>query len=336
MLFVFLFLVSAVACSSLVSDSSLSGMADESVVSPIYVVTTTNILKDWVENVGGDAVSVHSLVPGNVDPHSFRPTPRSVQFVEEADIVFLVGSEYEDTWLEKLSANVVSNPGKLVYLAESVDLRSYSRGIEGEDGKDNEINDDYVHDSHLPGSMMTDPHFWHDPIIVIDAVKRIVSDLSSIDVTKQAYFEANGNAYMEKLNDLDEWVISQVDRVPSDSRVFVTNHKTLGYFADRYNFEIIGSIIESLSSDGNVTPRGLVDILDKVTDNGVKIIFGEFHMADKIVRTISEDTGVVVALLYSENFDFFGGDVTNYIEMIEANVRTIVGGLESSYMSGSD
>ena len=332
--FVFLVLMSLVACSNLVSDSSLPGMADESVVSPIDVVTTTNILKDWVANVGGEFVAVHSLVPGDVDPHSFRPTPRSVQLVEEADIVFLVGSQYEEAWLEKLTANVVSNPGKLVYLAESVDLRPYSSEDKSEDEDHDGVKDDNDDHGHSDGIKTTDPHFWHDPIMVIDAVERIVSDLSSIDMTKQGYFEANGNAYVEKLNELHQWVVSQVDRLSRDSRILVTNHESLGYFADRYNFEIIGTIIEGLSSDGNVTPRGLIDILDTVTDNEVNVIFGELHMADKIAQTISEDTGVLVERLYSENFDSSGSGVTNYIEMIETNVQTVVGGLESSYISG--
>lgn len=324
-----------VACNRSSGDSSLSGMADDDVVSTIDVVTTTNILKDWVENVGDEAVSVHSLVPSDMDPHAFRPTPRSVQLVEEADIVFLVGSQYEEAWLEKLTSNVISNPGKLVYLAESVELRAYSREYkndnDGHDGHDDDHDGDKGdgdHQGHSHGA--TDPHFWHNPIMAISAVERIVSDLSSIDMTKHDYFEANGNAYIEKLNEMHNWVVSQVDRLPKDRRILVTNHESLGYFADRYNFEIIGTIIGGFSSEGSVTPRGLADILDKVADNDVNVIFGELNMSDKIAQTISEDTGVVVERLYSENFSSSGGGVTSYIEMIEVNVQTIVDSLESS------
>ena len=324
----FAFALLFVACGNPVSDSSLSGMADEGSSSRINVVTTTNILKDWVENVGGNVVAVHSLVPGNVDPHAFRPTPRSVQFIEEADIVFLVGNQYEESWLEKLSANVVSNPSKLVYLSESVALRPYSDKTDGDDEKNEGVKGGYGHQEQSGGTKERDPHFWHDPLVVIDAIKRVVSDLSKIDVKKRGYFEANGSAYIEKLSDLDEWVISQVDRIRSDNRVLITNHKTLGYFADRYSFEIMGSIIDSLSSDGSITSKGLMNILDKVKDNEVNVIFGEFYMADKIARTISADTGVDIARLYSESFSSSDKDVTNYIEMIEANVRTIVGALE--------
>ena len=320
LLIMLLFLGVFLACSMSESDSSLAGATDDSVASPIInVVTTTNILKDWVENVGGQAVSVHSLVPAGVDPHSFRPTPKSVELVEEADIVFLVGSQYEDAWLEKLTANVVSSSGKIVYLAESVDLRAYS----GEYG-----HDDDDHDAHSHG--LTDPHFWHDPIMVISAVERIVSDLSNLDMTRHDYFEANGNAYLVKLNELHLWVVSQVDRLPIDGRILVTNHESLGYFANRYNFAIIGTVIDGLSSEGSVTPRGLANILDKVADNDVNVIFGELNMSDKIARTISEDTGIVVKRLHSEDYDPFDDGPDSYIEMIEANVQTIVGSLGSS------
>ena len=97
----------------------------------------------------------------------------------------------------------------------------------------------------------------------------------------------------------------------------------LGVFFSRkeenklYNFAIIGTVIEGLSSEGSVTPRGLANILDKVTDNDVNVIFGELNMFDRIARAISEDTGIVVKRLYSEDYDPSGDgpDTVSYTHL---------------------
>ena len=175
----------------------------------IKVVTTTNIVKDWVKNVGGIDVYVHSLVSETTDPHTFKPTPKDIKHIEEADIVFLIGQNYEEHWLADLSANVVPDAGKLVYLSESVELRSYS--LEDHGANNEEYTEQRNSNTEYQNDMgQYDPHFWHDPLAVADVVEKIAWELSKIDSTKQIDFESNANTYIVQLTELDKWIVSQV------------------------------------------------------------------------------------------------------------------------------
>ena len=112
------------ACSSdggQVTPASEEASEQESVVPSINVVATTNIVADWVENVGGDNVSVFSLVPVGVDPHTFQPGARDIARVADADLVFSVGLGLEESWLSDLLRNAAPNPSTIVELGEVID-----------------------------------------------------------------------------------------------------------------------------------------------------------------------------------------------------------------------
>ena len=87
----------------------------------LSVVTTTNILADWVRAVGGDRVEVASLLPPGADPHTYQPGARDITQIAEADLVFSVGLSLEAGWLEELVANAARDAGAVVEVGEFVD-----------------------------------------------------------------------------------------------------------------------------------------------------------------------------------------------------------------------
>ena len=88
---------------------------------PVQVVTTTNIMADWVENIGGDRVEVFSVVPVGADPHGFQPGARDVARIADADLVLSIGLGLEASWLTELLENAARDPSTIVELAEMVD-----------------------------------------------------------------------------------------------------------------------------------------------------------------------------------------------------------------------
>ena len=87
----------------------------------LSVVTTTSIVADWVDNIGGDNVEVFSLVPRGVDPHGFQPGARDVARVADADIVLTVGLGLEESWLRELLQNAARDPATIIELADSIE-----------------------------------------------------------------------------------------------------------------------------------------------------------------------------------------------------------------------
>lgn len=283
---------------------------DIQTTTPIKVVTTTNILKDWIQNVGGGQVEVYSLVPNNADPHTFKPTPKDATIIEESDIVFLVGQEYEQHWMNKLYSNVSSDSTKLIYLSDYVTLRPYSS------------NADHDHD-HIE----SDPHFWHDPLTVIPAIDQISTELSRLLISHQSYFSSNASAYIQKLNDLNGWIIAETTRISQDDKILITSHENLGYFANRYGFEIIKTVIPGVSSAESLTPKDLASVIDTIHQEQIPTIFIGPEMSNKIADSISAETGVNVLILHTESLDMSDNGANEYITLIRKNVITIVNGL---------
>ena len=99
-----------------------SGTSHPTAMAPmVRVVATTNIVADWVKNIGGNHVEVFSLVPTGVDPHSFQPGAKDVAKIADADLVLSVGLGLEESWLKELVRNAVRDSSNIVELAEAVD-----------------------------------------------------------------------------------------------------------------------------------------------------------------------------------------------------------------------
>ena len=95
---------------------------------PIEVVTTSNIVADWVQNVGGDGVEVFSLLPVGGDPHTFQPGARDVARITDADVVLSIGLGMEGGWLHDLLENAAADPESIVETGEIVDPIEFAEG----------------------------------------------------------------------------------------------------------------------------------------------------------------------------------------------------------------
>ena len=109
---------------------------------PIKVVTTSNIVADWVEVVGGDRVEVFSLHSPGSDPHSIVPGARDVAQVADADIVLSIGLGLETAWLEDLVHNASADESRVVALGDGVDpLEFMEMGGHGHDDHDDHMDE---------------------------------------------------------------------------------------------------------------------------------------------------------------------------------------------------
>ena len=99
----------------------------------LSVVTTSNILADWVQVVGGDRVDVTPLLPPDADPHSYQPGARDIANIAEADLVFSIGLSLEASWLEELIANAARDSAALVEVGELVDPIDFMELMEHHD-----------------------------------------------------------------------------------------------------------------------------------------------------------------------------------------------------------
>ena len=201
------------------------------------VVASTSFLADIAQNVAGDRFPVQSLIPRGTDPHSFEPTPSDLRTAAGADLVIVNGGGLEGTLLTTLQ-NAVGD----------VPIVDASAGLTTRTPKPGEP---------ALAAGETDPHFWLDPMLVKTYVKNIEAAFSKADPAGAATYKANAAAYDKKLDALDAWIRRQVAQIPPADRKLVMDHASHGYFADRYGFTIIGTVIPSASTSDSPTARQL-------------------------------------------------------------------------------
>jgi len=298
-------LVRALFCSML----SLVAACASAPSSPrVQVLAAETFLADIAQNVAGNRLKVEALLPIGVDPHSFEPTPGDLRKVADSAALIVNGAGFEE-FLARLLENV---GGKRRIIEASAGLKSRTPTAHE------------VPDPDHQG----DPHFWLDPNNAVKYVENIRDGLSQVDPAGAATYAANADAYIAQLRELDRWIVEQVEAVPPARRRLVTNHESLGYLADRYGFEILGTIVPSVSTGSAPSAQQLAGLIDQIKQTHARAIFLETGANPQLAQQIAQETGVkVVAGLYTHSTSDAGGAAPTYIEMIKYDVRAIVGAL---------
>lgn len=264
----------------------------------LHVVATTTIVGDVVSRLGGDHIDVTVLIPVNADPHAFEATPRDLVAIAEADIVFINGADLEID-LEPMLENAT---GPVIAVSEGIPLRSF--------------------EEHPHGGV--DPHVWFDPTLVMIWVEKIRETLGALDPAHAADYRANANNYRTELVTLDTWIQDQVDRVASDRRELVTDHGVLGYFAARYGFEQIDTVLPGFSTLAEPSAAELARLEDAIRDYDVPAIFVGATVNPNLAEQVARDTGTRVITLYTGSLSEPGGPADTYIALMTYDVTAIV------------
>jgi len=279
---------------------------------PVSVVATTTIVGDVVAAIGGGEVELSVLIPAGVDPHAFEPTPRDVISVADADIVFVSGAGLEQALLPLLG-----NSG-----ADPVDLsaRIALRTLGDQEDADLEHGGEHL-------DVGWDPHVWFDPTNVMIWTDEIAEALSQADPDHAQQFADRAAEYRGQLAELDAWIWGAVSRLPREQRRIITDHAVLGYFAARYDFDPMGTVLPGFSSLSEPSAREIAHLQDQIASSGVAAIFVGQTVNPALSQRIATDTGVSLVVLYTGSLGTEGGPASDYLGMMRTNVTNIVNAL---------
>ena len=273
------------------------------------ILAVESFLADIAQNVAGERLEVLTLIPVGTDPHAYQPTPQDVAKIAESKLLIVNGAHFED-WLDKTLQNA---GGERQVIVASTGLASRKPSAA-------EIVD--------PGQPV-DPHFWLDPNNVIKYAENIRDGFSLADPVGKPVYDQNTEIYISVLKDLDSWIKTQVAQIPPEKRLLVTNHESFGYFADRYGFTIVGTVIPSTSSEAAPSALQMAALIDTIKKNNVKAIFMETGANPQLANQIAQETGVkVVTDLYTHSTTAWGDTAPDYIKMMKHNVTLIVDALK--------
>ena len=265
-------------------------------------MATTTQLGDFARQVGGERVAVEQILEPNADPHSYEPRPSDATSISDAGLVLRSGGDL-DEWL----GGLIDNAGGDAPVIEVID------SVEPRDGED----DDDV-----------DPHWWQDPRNAERAVAAIRDGLVEADPDGRREYERNAVAYIDRLRRLDSAVARCIDRIPPGDRKLVTTHDALGYYADRYDLDVIGALIPSQSTQAQPSSKDIGDLVDQIDELGIKAIFPESSVNPKLEEAVARETGAEVGeALWADTLGAEDSSGATYIESIQANTEAIVDGL---------
>ena len=333
----------AVALVASACGSTETSVAGESIDPDLpTVVVTTNILGDVVRNIVGDQMNVEVIMPVGADPHDFQASAQQVTTIGEADAMIVNGANFEEGLIDVIwtaredgveTFEAIDVVQTLEFDGEDVhddDEEEDGHDDEEEDGHDDEEDGhDDDEDGHGHDEGGVDPHFFTDPSRVALAAGGIADFLiEHVEGIDADALTASADAYVDELNALDSEIADVFAGIDADDRILVTNHEVFAYMADRYGFEVVGTVIPATSTGEGVSAQELVELAEVISHEGVPAIFADTSSSSELAETLAAEVGdVEVVELFSESLGDADSEGATYTEMVRTNADRIASAL---------
>ena len=300
----------AVLALSLTACGTDSDVAEDGELS---IVTTVAPITSITAAVAGDRATIEGLVPEGTNSHTFEPPPSASALLERADLVLVNGLRLEEPTVE-LAEATMSEDGRLVELGTEVLPESdylYDFSFPEEDGKPN-------------------PHLWTDPTWAIRYAELVHENLVDLDPEGEATYDANLASFEEQATELSDALRADQESVPADERVLLTYHDAYAYFAETYDWQVIGAI--QPEDFAEPTPKEVARLIDQVREQEVPTIFGSEVFPSDALEEIGRATGARYEdTLRDDDLPGAPGDPEHsWLGLMRSNYVTMLTGLGGS------
>jgi manganese/iron transport system substrate-binding protein len=265
------------------------------------VVSTSTIIANLTDIIGGEAIDDRGILQAGTDPHVYEPRPQDSAILEQADLILYNGYNLE--------------PG-LIKLMNSAGVKAKKFAV-GEIVKPLDLEKN--------GETVPDPHVWGSAENGILMVNGIKEQLIAISPANKATFEEKAAKLSADLAETHAWIQKQIQTIPPDKRQLVTTHDAFQYYARAYGLKVIGTLI-GISTEEQPSAQTVKNLAESVRKSRVPAIFAETTLNPNLIKTVAEEAGVKIApkALYSDSIGAVGSEADSYIKMLVTNTKTIV------------
>jgi len=267
---------------------------------PVKVVATLPILKEFAEQVGREHVLVTSLISGFESEHSYSPKPSALKTIGEARLLLEIGLGLE-VWVRGLVKNAGNPRLRIVNTSQDISV----------------IRDDSEAESR------GNPHIWLDPENAKIMTRHIAQGLIEVDPSHTSEYRANLETYLQRVTDAALELQGRVKTL-SDRRI-VTYHPAWPYFARRFGFRIEGDIIRQIGAEP--TGAELARLAHRMKTEKIKVIVSEPQLNQKVAQALAGETGARIVLLSALPGAIKGTET--YLSMLRYDIATLVAALAS-------
>jgi len=268
------------------------------------VVSSTTIIANLTEEIGGEKINHAAILQPGVDPHVYEPIPQDNITIENADLIIYNGYNLEPNIIRLINSSAIE--GQKFAVGELVTPLDFEEN----------------------GTVEPDPHIWGDVQNVIVMVQGIRDKLIELKPQGEEVFITNADNLIRELEELDNWIKQEVDTIPESQRLLITTHDAFQYYGNAYGLEIPGTLI-GISTEEQPSAQTVRNLVETVRERGVRAIFAETTINPALINTVAQEAGVTVSPneLYSDSLGVRGSEAETYVGMMRFNTETIVNSL---------
>ena len=281
----------------------------------LQIIATIFPQYDFAKHIVQDKAEVVMLLPLGAEGHTYEPTPVDMKEINDSDI-FIYTGEYMEPWAQSIVESIDNKTLAVVDASRGVEL------IEGEHGHEDDTDINEGEDVH---SM--DPHIWLNPIYAKVMVDNILEAIVEKDPDNSDFYTANAELYKQSLDKLDADIAQAVNSAPEKTLVF-GGRFAYAYLINQYHINYI-SAYEGCSSHDEPSVQSIVNVVEFIKSNDIKVIYHEELSDPKIAKSLAEQTGaglLVLNTVHTLTTEEMEQGLT-YIDMMYKNLENIKEGL---------
>src|SRR3954453_9022135 len=296
-------------CSSKGVDTSIQNEKASEPDDPLHIVTTFYPMYEFTKNITKDKAQVDFLIPSNIEPHDWEPTPKDMVTIQKADVL-IYNSNFMETWISSIQESLGNDQPLFV---------EASKGIPLMEGDEHDHHDEK--EAHEEGKEQLDPHVWLSPVLAQKEVQTITDAIVKQDPKNKDYYESNSQEYIQKLKDLDELYRKILQNI--SSKEIITQHAAFGYLAKEYGLSQVP--IAGLSPSEEPSPTKLAELKEFAKEHHITVIYFEETTSPKVAQTLAAELGAETEVLNTleglSKEDQEKG--LSYIEVMKSNLKSL-------------
>lgn len=214
----------------------------------------------FLKQIAGDSLIINTLVPQDIDPHTFEFKPSNLYQLQKSDLYLTIGLEFEEIWLDKLKDNLAHT--KILSITQNIPF----------------LQSDHDHESH-------DPHIWLSPALVKILATNIASILRDHFPEHKKLYTDNLQNFLAKIDALQENIKNQL--APLKNRTFLVYHPAWAYFAKEFDLQELAI----QTQDKEPTPQELTQTIAQAKQEKIKTIFIQSGFSNQSISVIAQSCG---------------------------------------------
>lgn len=300
--------LSAVLFASLLVSSAMA--------SKLNVIASFSIIGDFALIIGGERITLRTLVGPDSDAHIYEPKPSDAIALAKADVILINGLQFEGFMNRLIRASETS--------AVVIETTAGAQILHDPAGGHYHYNSGKA----LFHAAPDDPHAWHSVANAKIYVENITNAFCVKDPAGCAVYRANANAYHAQLEQLDVDIRQELAKLPAHKRTFVIGHNAFRYFEHAYGVRFLSP--KSVSTESEASAADVAGTVRDIRTQRAAAVFAENISNPRLVEQIASAAGLKVAgVLYSDALSAPDGPAANYISLMRHNVKTITRAVES-------